>query len=66
MRWKINTHILQPYIVKALFSDPNPPVRLAKMVLGDPAFGSNAEFKTMPTVSAVSFPHIRSLICLDS
>ncbi|PSR78203.1 hypothetical protein PHLCEN_2v7535 [Hermanssonia centrifuga] len=40
-----------PYIVKALFSAPNPPVSLAKMVVGDPAFGSNAEFKTMPAAS---------------
>ncbi|PSR78208.1 hypothetical protein PHLCEN_2v7540 [Hermanssonia centrifuga] len=46
-----------PYIVKALFSAPNPPVKLAKMVVGDPAFGSNDEFKTMPT-SGGNFPAI--------
>ncbi|THG96679.1 hypothetical protein EW026_g5196 [Hermanssonia centrifuga] len=46
-----------PYIVKALFSSPNPPVKLAKMVVGDPAFGSNDEFKTMPT-SGGNFPTI--------
>jgi hypothetical protein len=28
----------------------NPPVRLAKIVVGDPAFGSDTEFKVMPTV----------------
>ena len=44
----------QPYIVRMLFSIANPPVKLSKMVVGDPAFGSVPEFKVLPTVSHVS------------
>lgn len=48
-----------PYIVKALFSMQNPPVRLSKMAVGDPAFGSNAEFKVMPTLTLIeTYPQI--------
>jgi carboxypeptidase D len=28
----------------------SPPVRLAKIAIGDPALGSNAAFKTMPVL----------------
>ncbi|GJE99868.1 serine carboxypeptidase [Phanerochaete sordida] len=48
-----------PYITQALFSMSNPPVQLSKMVVGDPAFGSNAEFKVMPTLSLLqTYPQI--------
>ncbi|KAJ3548230.1 hypothetical protein NM688_g5322 [Phlebia brevispora] len=48
-----------PYIAKALFSTSNPPVKLSKIMVGDPAFGSNNEFKTMPTLSLIeTYPQL--------
>ncbi|GJE99869.1 carboxypeptidase [Phanerochaete sordida] len=48
-----------PYIVKHLFSMRNPPVKLSKMVVGDPAFGSLAEFRVMPTLTLLAtYPQI--------
>ncbi|EKM51711.1 uncharacterized protein PHACADRAFT_177131 [Phanerochaete carnosa HHB-10118-sp] len=48
-----------PYIVKTLFSMPNPPVQLSTMVVGNPAFGSNAEFKVMPTLTLIeTYPQL--------
>jgi hypothetical protein len=41
------------YIAKHLLTMSNPPVKLAKIALGDPALGSSNEFKIMPTVSMV-------------
>ncbi|KAJ3548231.1 hypothetical protein NM688_g5321 [Phlebia brevispora] len=48
-----------PYIAKTLFSMPDPPVKLAKIMVGDPAFGSVDEFKTMPTLSLIeTYPQL--------
>ncbi|KAJ6602725.1 alpha/beta-hydrolase [Mycena vulgaris] len=38
-----------PYITKTIFSTPNPPVNLAKMVVGDGTLGSEATFQNVPT-----------------
>jgi carboxypeptidase D len=32
----------------------NPPVKLAKIAIGDPALGSNDEFKTMPVLQTLT------------
>jgi carboxypeptidase D len=42
--------IYKPYISKALFSTPNPPVRLAKIAIGNGALGSFATFLHVPVV----------------
>ncbi|KAF7799721.1 hypothetical protein EIP86_010963 [Pleurotus ostreatoroseus] len=48
-----------PYIAQAIFSSSNPPVNLTKIMIGDPAFGSTAEFKTMPTLSLIeTYPQL--------
>ncbi|KAI0344379.1 alpha beta-hydrolase [Trametopsis cervina] len=48
-----------PYISQALLSMPKPPVNLSKLAIGNPALGSNSEFKTMPTLSLIeTYPQI--------
>ncbi|KAI0688707.1 alpha/beta-hydrolase [Cytidiella melzeri] len=48
-----------PYISQALFSMSNPPVQLSKIVLGNPALGSSAEFETLPTLNLIkTYPQI--------
>jgi carboxypeptidase D len=42
-----------PYIAQTLFSMSSPPVQLAKIAIGDPALGSNDEFKTMPVMQTL-------------
>ncbi|PSR72472.1 hypothetical protein PHLCEN_2v11686 [Hermanssonia centrifuga] len=39
-----------PYITKAYFGSPDPPVNLAKIVIGDGTIGSEVEFEVMPVV----------------
>lgn len=47
------------YIAKAYFQSPNPPVKLAHILLGDPALGSNDEFKTLPALSIIeTYPQL--------
>lgn len=41
-----------PYITKAILSTSNPPVKLAKIAIGDGAIGDIAVFSIIPTVSA--------------
>ncbi|KAJ7032821.1 alpha/beta-hydrolase [Mycena alexandri] len=38
-----------PYITKTIFSTPNPPVNLTKMIVGDGSLGSVATFLYVPT-----------------
>ncbi|KAI0772159.1 Alpha/Beta hydrolase protein [Irpex lacteus] len=47
------------YISSALFAMENPPVKLAKLAMGNPALGSNAAFKTLPSLSLLkTYPQI--------
>ncbi|KAJ7108223.1 Alpha/Beta hydrolase protein [Mycena epipterygia] len=39
-----------PYITKTIFSTPNPPVNLKKMIVGDGTLGSEATYQDLPTV----------------
>jgi carboxypeptidase D len=52
--WNIEHCTPQPYITKALFSSPEPPVKLSKIVIGNGAIGSFALYEE---VSAVCFLH---------
>ncbi|KAK7037692.1 hypothetical protein VNI00_010918, partial [Paramarasmius palmivorus] len=48
-----------PYITKAIFSTPNPPVKLAKIAIGDGAMGSFAGYEEISTVNTLqTFPQI--------
>ena len=40
----------QPYITKAIFSTPDPPVNLRKIAIGDGAMGSFAGYEEISTV----------------
>ena len=40
----------QPYIMKTYFGMTNPPVKLAKVAIGDGTLGSFVEFEYLPTV----------------
>lgn len=43
----------QPYITKTYFGLKNPPVKLAKIAIGDGTIGSGWEFEILPTVRLV-------------
>ncbi|KII95448.1 hypothetical protein PLICRDRAFT_34311 [Plicaturopsis crispa FD-325 SS-3] len=48
-----------PYITKAYFSTPNPPVNLKKISIGDGAIGSLAEFMMISTVTTIeTYPQL--------
>ncbi|KAJ7159990.1 alpha/beta-hydrolase [Mycena crocata] len=48
-----------PYITKAIFSTPNPPVKLRKMVVGDGTLGSGAVFQNVPTLTTIeTYPQL--------
>ena len=42
--------LMQPYISKALFSTPNPPVKLSKIAIGNGAMGAFLEYEELPMV----------------
>lgn len=42
----------QPYIAKAIFSTPEPPVNLKKIAIGDGTLGLVDEGETLPVVRA--------------
>lgn len=48
----------QPYIMKAYFNMPNPPVKVGKIVIGDGSVASGQVFELAPSVSPtlLSFP----------
>lgn len=43
----------QPYITKTYFGLTNPPVKLAKIAIGDGTLGSGFEFEELPVVSMI-------------
>ncbi|KAK7018469.1 carboxypeptidase [Favolaschia claudopus] len=48
-----------PYITKTIFSTPNPPVNLRKIIIGDGTIGSAAVFEHVPTVTTIeTYPQI--------
>lgn len=58
---------LQSYISSALFAMENPPVKLAKLAMGNPALGSNAAFKTLPSVRlAINHLSLRRIVLIPS
>ncbi|KAJ7348437.1 Alpha/Beta hydrolase protein [Mycena albidolilacea] len=50
---EILTTCTQPYITKAIFSTPNPPVRLAKIAIGDGIIGDDTTHRVLPIVCAL-------------
>ncbi|KAJ6607825.1 alpha beta-hydrolase [Mycena sp. CBHHK59/15] len=50
-----------PYITKTIFSTPNPPVNLTKMIVGDGTLGSGATFEQVPTLTTIeTYPQLIS------
>ncbi|KAI0339252.1 alpha/beta-hydrolase [Trametopsis cervina] len=48
-----------PYIMKAIFSAPNPPVRLSRVAIGNGAIGSIAEYELLPALSIIeTYPQL--------
>ncbi|KAF7313192.1 Alpha/beta-hydrolase [Mycena kentingensis (nom. inval.)] len=48
-----------PYITKAIFSTPNPPVNLAKIAIGDGTMGDSATFLHVPTITTIeTYPQL--------
>ncbi|KAJ7112959.1 alpha/beta-hydrolase [Mycena epipterygia] len=48
-----------PYITKTIFSTPNPPVNLTKMIVGDGTLGSGATFENVPTITTIeTYPQL--------
>lgn len=48
-----------PYITKAIFSTPEPPVNLRKIAIGDGTLGSLAVFEELPTLTVLeTYPQI--------
>ncbi|KAF8524855.1 alpha/beta-hydrolase [Hysterangium stoloniferum] len=48
-----------PYITKTYFGTPNPPVRLAKIAIGDGAIGSEPLFEDMPVLNILeTYPQL--------
>ncbi|TFK29733.1 alpha/beta-hydrolase [Coprinopsis marcescibilis] len=48
-----------PYIMKAYFSTPNPPVKVAKVFIGDGTIAPGVAFNLVPTLSVVeTFPQL--------
>ncbi|KAF7378053.1 Carboxypeptidase [Mycena sanguinolenta] len=48
-----------PYITKTIFSTPNPPVVLKKIVVGDGSLGSLAAFEELPTLTIIeTYPQL--------
>ncbi|KAF7307464.1 Alpha/beta-hydrolase [Mycena indigotica] len=50
-----------PYIAKTIFSTPNPPVRLAKIIVGDGTLGDFATSEHLPTITTIeTYPQLIS------
>ncbi|KAH8115245.1 alpha/beta-hydrolase [Phellopilus nigrolimitatus] len=48
-----------PYVAKAIFQTPNPPVKLAKIVIGDGTVGEFPVTQDLPTVSIIeTYPQV--------
>ncbi|KAI5119135.1 hypothetical protein M0805_005741 [Coniferiporia weirii] len=48
-----------PYITKAIFSTPNPPVKLSKIAIGNGAMGAEPEYEELPTLTVIeTFPQL--------
>ncbi|THV05581.1 alpha/beta-hydrolase [Dendrothele bispora CBS 962.96] len=48
-----------PYILKTYFGTSNPPVKIAKIAIGDGSVGSGQEFELLPAVSVIeTYPQI--------
>ncbi|KAH9913993.1 alpha/beta-hydrolase [Epithele typhae] len=48
-----------PYIMKAYFQTPNPPVKIAKFVIGDGTVGSGIVFNEVPTLQIIqTYPQL--------
>ncbi|KAJ3810469.1 alpha beta-hydrolase [Lentinula aff. lateritia] len=48
-----------PYILKAHFESPNPPVTIAKIAIGDGSVGSGPEFQDLPAVTVIeTYPQL--------
>ena len=43
----------QPYITKAYFGRPNPPVNLTRIAIGDGSLGTDTETEILPTVQCL-------------
>ncbi|KAF7334471.1 Alpha/beta-hydrolase [Mycena venus] len=53
------TRLQQPYITKTIFSTPNPPVNLRKMIVGDGTLGSGTTFEMVPTITTIeTYPQL--------
>lgn len=55
---------IQPYIMKTYFGMENPPVNIAKVVIGDGSIGSDAVQQDLPVVRFFTEPHCQDLIQL--
>ncbi|KAJ7278049.1 alpha/beta-hydrolase [Mycena rebaudengoi] len=54
-----NPHLNQPYISKAIFSTPNPPVNLKKIAIGDGTLSTVATFENLPTLTIIqTYPQL--------
>ena len=52
---------MQPYIMKAYFGMPNPPVKIAKIAIGDGSLGSAIENEQMPVLTVIeTYPQLIS------
>ncbi|PAV20228.1 alpha beta-hydrolase [Pyrrhoderma noxium] len=50
-----------PYITKAIFSSPNPPVKLSKIAIGNGAMGAEPEYEELPMLSIIeTYPQLIS------
>ncbi|KAJ3721074.1 alpha beta-hydrolase [Lentinula raphanica] len=48
-----------PYILKAYFESPNPPVTIVKIAIGDGSVGSGPEFQDLPAVTVIeTYPQL--------
>ncbi|KAL5537214.1 hypothetical protein ACEPAF_1037 [Sanghuangporus sanghuang] len=48
-----------PYITKAIFSTPNPPVNLSKIAIGNGAMGAEPEYEELPMLSVIeTYPQL--------
>ncbi|KIK61689.1 hypothetical protein GYMLUDRAFT_260725 [Collybiopsis luxurians FD-317 M1] len=48
-----------PYILKAYFESPNPPVKIVKIAIGDGTVGSGPEFQELPAVTVIeTYPQL--------
>ncbi|KAF7795041.1 hypothetical protein EIP86_006185 [Pleurotus ostreatoroseus] len=52
-------NLVKPYITKTYFGLKNPPVKLAKIAIGDGTLGNGFEFEVMPTLTVIeTYPQL--------